>query len=123
MGTELSGDWYVCRCASSGRSRDSMAAASLGKSRVISGPGSLDDAELPADAGERLQGAIELLVRQSGRDDRAQPSLVQGNRREDHRGGEDAFLEQAAREPDRRLRLADDDRRDRRFRAAGIEAE
>ena len=70
-----------------------------------------------------FQCAIQVLVGERGGDDRAQACLVERHRREHDRGGEHALLEEAAGEPDRGLRITDDDRRDRGLGPAGVEAE
>ena len=58
-----------------------------------------------------------------GGHDRPDARPVEGDGREHDRRREHALVEQAVREPDRQLRVAEDDRRDRRLAVPDVEAE
>src|SRR5438132_13314959 len=87
------------------------------------GAASSDDRELLADPLERLERLGEVLLGVVGRHDRSDSRRPLRHGREHDGRGEDALLEQLARELLRDVLLAGDDRRDRRLARAGVEPE
>src|SRR5947208_16924626 len=80
-----------------------------------------DQTKLAADLLERLQGLPEVLLRMVGRDDRPDPGLTAGHRREDDGRGEHALLPQEMGELDGLGLLPGDHRADGRLADPGVE--